>query len=103
MLERLGKVLHRTRSGYIVVELEAKEKPPPLNTPVYKEGARRIGILLDIIGPVKKPYAVIKPDKAEVDLGSGETLFYRRPERRPRARSRRGRGPRPPAKRGRKR
>jgi len=99
LLETLGRVLHMTRNGYIIVRLEKAESLPPLNTPVYREGARRVGTLLDIIGPVTQPYAVVKPDRAGIEVKEGEELYYRRPE--PKRRARRRRGPRPPARRGR--
>jgi len=106
-LEKLGRVMHRTRNGYIVVVLSG-EKLPPLNTPVYREGARRVGVLLDIIGPVKTPYAVVKPDSAGVEVREGEELYYRRPlprRGRPRGKKtrRRERSTGPPSRRGRKR
>jgi len=88
MLQRLGRVLHTTHNGYIVATLEAGERLPPLNTPVYDEKTNRVGVLLDIIGPVKSPYAVIKPDRRDIRLGEGVTLYYR-PPRPPRRRQRR--------------
>ncbi len=91
MLQRLGRVLHTTHNGYIVATLETGEKLPPLNTPVYDEKTNRVGVLLDIIGPVKSPYAVIKPDRRDIRVEEGATLYYR-PPRPPRGRGqRRGR------------
>ncbi len=91
MLQRLGRVLHTTHNGYIVATLETGEKLPPLNTPVYDEKTNRVGVLLDIIGPVKSPYAVIKPDRRDIKVEEGATLYYR-PPRPPRSRGqRRGR------------
>lgn len=73
-------MLHVTGNGYVVVELAGDgEKLPPLNTPVYTEDRRRVGILLDIIGPVSRPYAVVKPDQRGLELSSGTMLYYRPP------------------------
>jgi RNA-binding protein len=106
VLRKLGVVLHKTPNGYIVVRMEERERLPPLNTPVYDRSARRVGVLLDIIGPVESPYAVVKPDRRDIEVGGGEELYYRRPMPR-RGQRQRGRpGPRrgrPPRGRGRKR
>jgi RNA-binding protein len=107
MLEKLGKVLHKTHNGYIVVELDGNGRLPPLNTPVYTRDARRLGVLLDIIGPINHPYAVVKPDRADVEVKGGEVLYYRKPAAKRRGRrgtgSRSKGGARPPKPRGRKR
>lgn len=98
MLMKLGTVMHTTHNGYIIVKL-ATEKPPKLNTPVYTEDARRIGVLLDIIGSIKAPYAVIKPDAKDLSIESGVTVYYRASKPRVPARRKRGK----PARRLRKR
>lgn len=86
MLKRLGTVLHTTPGGYIVAKIE-EEQVPPLNTVVYDEDMNRVGVLLDIIGPVKSPYAVVKPSSPEVRVEKGVELYYRPPSpRRRRAR-----------------
>ncbi len=90
----LGKVLHSTKSGYIVVELRDPKRIPRLGVPVYTSDRRRIGVLLDIIGPVERPYAVVKPDKDEYikAVEEGQNLYYEvpRPPRRRERRRRRG-------------
>ncbi|ALL00151.1 RNA binding protein, Gar1-type [Pyrodictium delaneyi] len=100
MLKRLGTVLHTTPSGYIVAKIE-EEQVPPLNTVVYDEDMNRVGVLLDIIGPVKSPYAVVKPSSREVRVEKGVKLYYRPPSpRRRRARkpARAAKGARKPVK-----
>ncbi|ABM80323.1 H/ACA ribonucleoprotein complex subunit GAR1 [Hyperthermus butylicus] len=92
-MRRLGTVLHTTPNGYIVVKLE-EQQPPPLNVRVYDRDLRPIGVLLDIIGPVKEPYAVVKPASREIKLASGEVVYYKPP--RPQKRGRRPRKTRTP-------
>ena len=94
----LGKVVHSVKSGYIVVALE-QSKPPRLGAPVYTDDRRRVGVVLDVIGPVDSPYAVVKPDKLEyIDaVKPGDKLYYEVPRTRKRRgkvqkRGRRGRG-----------
>ncbi|NOZ88875.1 MAG: H/ACA RNA-protein complex protein Gar1 [Crenarchaeota archaeon] len=91
-LELLGRVLHRTHNGYVVVDVAAPERLPPLGVPVYTEDRKRVGVLLDIIGPVKKPYAVVKPDSPELNVEKGTPLYYRKPRPPQRKRGRRTRG-----------
>ena len=93
-MKRLGTVLHMTRNGYIVARLEKEEaeKLPPLNVPVYDRDLKKIGTLLDIIGPVKNPYAVVKPANREIKVYEGETLYYKIP-RPPRRRQRKAKRP----------
>ncbi len=84
-------MLHKARNGYLVARLET-EKPPPLGVKVYDSSLREVGVLLDVIGPVEKPYAVIKPNERGEKLDKkGVTLYYE-PPRPPRPRRRRGRG-----------
>lgn len=88
LMRRLGTVLHITCNGYIVVALEDKERIPSLNTNVYDERGRKLGTLLDIIGPVKEPYAVVKPSDKSIleEVVQGAVLYYEEP--RPRRRRR---------------
>jgi RNA-binding protein len=61
MLRKLGTVLHVSRDGKIVVRLEVL---PRLGVRVYDYSMRRLGILYDVIGPVRSPYGLVKPDPA---------------------------------------
>ncbi|BEP18603.1 hypothetical protein PYJP_19550 [Pyrofollis japonicus] len=81
MLKRLGTVLHQARNGYIVVKLDLEDsKLPPLNVPVFDEEMNKVGTLLDIIGPIKDPYAVVKPATKETRIEKGSKLYYRPPK-----------------------
>ena len=83
-----------TRNGYIVARLEKEEaeRLPPLNVPVYDRDLKKIGTLLDIIGPVKNPYAVVKPANKEIRVYEGEPIYYKIP-RPPRKRKKRAKKP----------
>lgn len=83
----LGRFMHAV-AKYIVCEAEeslARGKLPPLGTPVYTKDARRVGVLADIIGPVNKPFIIVKAE-ASPELEHGQTLYYRRVTRRRRGR-----------------
>jgi RNA-binding protein len=53
----LGKVMHVTRRGLVLRSGEPLEP----GHPVYDEGQRRVGSVLDVFGPVSNPYIAIKP------------------------------------------
>ncbi len=91
LLKKLGRVLHKTSSGLIVVSTEDIERVPRLNLPVYDEEARRIGVILDVIGPVEKPFIVVKPENREIEIPPGNLLFFREPPKKPKPRKKRQR------------
>lgn len=75
-MRRLGYFLHTTRSGVMIVKLSIK-RPPRIGTRVLGPDGRMIGKVVDIIGPVRAPYAVVKPVRRDLKLGRGTTLFAR--------------------------
>ena len=86
----MGKVERVTRTGLILVRLE-KPKPPKLGWKLYAEDRRLVGTVVDVIGPVDKPFAVVRPLEG-VTLTEGEPLYSMppRPVRRRPGRRRRG-------------
>ncbi|MEM1623274.1 MAG: Gar1/Naf1 family protein [Sulfolobales archaeon] len=75
-LKRLGYFLHKTSSGRLIVKLSSP-KPPRLGSKVLSSRGEVIGVLVDVIGPVRSPYAVVKPIKPEVSVDPYEELFVR--------------------------
>ena len=62
-LRRLGKVLHMSKSGNLIVRLEQPPVPAERARVVdYK--IKRIGTVNSILGPVKSPYVSVKPEAA---------------------------------------
>lgn len=53
----LGKALHVVKRGLVVKTF----KPPKLGRPVFDSKQKRIGNVVDVFGPAKTPYALIKP------------------------------------------
>ena len=45
------------------VVVKASEKPPAIGSAVFNEKGGKIGVVADIIGPVEKPYYVVKPNQ----------------------------------------
>ncbi len=75
-MRRLGHFLHIARSGVMIVKLSIK-RPPRIGTRVLGPDGRIIGKVVDIIGPVRGPYAVVKPVRRDLKLSRGTTLFMR--------------------------
>ncbi|MCD6563762.1 MAG: hypothetical protein J7K23_07620 [Thermoproteales archaeon] len=73
-MKKIGKVIVITRNNNAIVRIKRKLH---LGSKVYDEKMRIIGFIYDIIGPVKKPYAVIKIDSSKITPNSltGKTLF----------------------------
>ncbi len=84
---RLGPVVKRAKPGLLLVEFEGG-KLPRLGARVYDSSRNLVGSVADIIGPVERPFIVIKPREGAV-LEEGMVLYVEAP------RPRRGRGRRP--------
>ena len=69
-MRRLGKVLHLSKSGNLLLRLE-QYPVPIIGAPVCDYKLRSIGVVNNILGPVKTPYVSVKPiskvDDALVD------------------------------------
>lgn len=61
-MRRLGKVLHISNRGSIIIRTE--KTPPVGNTSVVMDkNAQEVGAIIDVFGPVKFPYVAIKPNR----------------------------------------
>jgi len=75
MLRELGTVIVVTRSGLGIVKVSnPKRIPPKLYVNVVDGHGNVLGKLIDIIGNVNQPYAVIKPQRGRSIL-VGQTVF----------------------------
>lgn len=76
-MKRLGEVLHVAKNNYIIVKIEDPDRIPKLGVKVFDEFRRELGQLLDVIGPVSQPYAVVKPlDKRVVEMVKPGLVAY---------------------------
>ncbi len=73
-MRRLGKVLHLSKSGNLIVRLDAAEIP--------REGAKvadykllRVGVINGILGPVKSPFVSVQPSIERAGTFSGRVLY----------------------------
>lgn len=75
-LRKLGKVLHVSKRGSLILRTE---KTPPVgpDTVVMNKKAEEIGSILDVFGPVKSPYVSVRPkEKSGMDEYVGQTLYF---------------------------
>jgi RNA-binding protein len=59
-LRRLGKIIHLSKSGNLILRLEA-ENYPGLGEKVVDSRLKEIGRVQDVFGPSAKPYVSISP------------------------------------------
>ncbi|GEM_PF-1893392 len=89
-MRRLGLALHVSKSKRLIVKAEVAA---PLMSDVLGPDLEHIGIVSDVLGPVKSPYVAVKPDPG-VDAHKyiGKILLFKPPRRtsRPRRGGRRG-------------
>lgn len=58
----IGQVLHISKDHMLVLVCE-DGIPQKEHMAVFTEQEKRIGVVSDIFGPVKKPYATVRPEK----------------------------------------
>ncbi|MEM2142046.1 MAG: Gar1/Naf1 family protein [Candidatus Thorarchaeota archaeon] len=78
-MRRLGKVLHISQQGHIIVQTD---KTPPVGAVVVDKDVRNVGRIVDVFGPVKRPYVAIRPQEIERTsklIGQTLYLYMRRP------------------------
>jgi RNA-binding protein len=63
-LRRLGKILHLSKSGNLIVRLETNN-PPPVGTEVFDPKLEKIGTVNNVMGPVAAPYLSLTPASHE--------------------------------------
>ncbi len=73
---RLGYFIHWTPSKKMLVKMTTK-KLPKLGVRVINSSGRVVGRVVDVIGPVKSPYAVVKPVRRDIDLKTYEELYIK--------------------------
>lgn len=63
-MRRLGKPLHRTTRGDLILRVNFT---PKIGSKVVTKNMREVGQIFDVLGPVKTPYVSIKP-QVEPDI-----------------------------------
>jgi RNA-binding protein len=74
-MQRVGTV-SRVAQGVAVVRLDGE--PPAIGTTVVDESLSRVGRVVDVFGPVDRPYVAVSPaDEASVAGLVGSKLYAR--------------------------
>ncbi len=53
---QVGVLMHQAKSGRLIVKLSREVRPGVF---LYGEGKRKLGKVVELIGPVKSPYASV--------------------------------------------
>ena len=73
-VRRLGKVLHLSKSANLILRLE-QSPVPAIGSPVCDYKLRQLGVVNNILGPVKSPYVSVKPSANVDDALAGRVLY----------------------------
>jgi RNA-binding protein len=72
-MQEVGEVLHRARSGRLIVRLSGRVEPGSILLDAKGRNAAKV---VELIGPVSKPYASAAPASDRSDTGKeGRKLF----------------------------
>jgi len=76
-LRRIGKVLHITKAGDIVVRSDS-DFAPRIGDRVYGPDLLQVGVVSDVFGPVSSPYVAVRPLVDDPENLVGKILYVRR-------------------------
>lgn len=85
-MKKIGPVEKISRRGEILVR---GKKPHKIGFQVVNKEIKRIGKIIDVIGPVSRPFIVVHPKTAEVKAQIGQVVYSVPHD--PKKRSKRGR------------
>jgi RNA-binding protein len=72
-MQEVGEVLHRARSGRLIIRLSQKVEA---GTTLLDSKGRKTARVIELIGPVSRPYASAAPASDRADTGKeGRKVF----------------------------
>jgi rRNA processing protein Gar1 len=71
-MKKLGKIHVINKKGDLLIKVT---KTYRMNTAVVNQQLKKLGKIVDIIGPAKNPYLVINTREAEAKASKGETVY----------------------------
>lgn len=72
-MQEIGEVLHRAKSGRLIVRLKGRVEPGVV---LLDSKGRNAAKVVELIGPVSRPYASAAPASERADTGKeGKKLF----------------------------
>ena len=60
-MRRVGTVV-RTAGGLAIARAESGAEPPGIGSPVVDESLSAVGRVVDVFGPVERPYVAVTPN-----------------------------------------
>ena len=77
-MKKAGKIIHYTKYKVFVIEAVGKVIP---NTYLVDNTGKKIGTVIDVIGPISKPFLVVKPLVNNPEKYVGKEVYYIRERR----------------------
>jgi len=72
-MQEVGEVLHRARSGRLIIRLSGRVEPGSI---LLDSKGRKAAKVIELIGPISRPYASAAPTSDRTDTGkAGRKLF----------------------------
>ena len=71
---QIGILLHKAKSGLLIVRLKKEVRPGAF---LFDEQGKRLGKVVELIGPVRAPYASVVPATSRAGK-SGDAVFVER-------------------------
>lgn len=68
---QVGILLHQAKSGRLIVRLSKEVRP---GASLFDNGRRKVGRVVELIGPVRAPYASVAPSSSRHGKG-GDPVF----------------------------
>jgi len=72
-LKEVGRIIHYTKNKVFVIE--AREKLVP-DTVLLDSRGGKLGKVIDVIGPINRPYLVVKPSLKNPEKYVGAYVYY---------------------------
>lgn len=74
-MNRVGEVV-RTAQGLAIARCPDKERPD-IGSSVLEESLTSVGRVVDVFGPVSRPYVAVTPNSGAPDVLLGKKLYAR--------------------------
>ena len=74
-MEGIGEVMHLAKSGRLIVRLQEKGKHIKSGELLIDSNGKRVGKVIEVIGPVNSPYASVAPSTDKTKKIIGTSVF----------------------------
>ena len=60
-MERIGEIVHLAKSGRLIIKIDENISPRLIGQSLFDDRGSKVGKIIELIGPVKSPYASVIP------------------------------------------